>query len=59
MFLPPVPSFALKFVLGEMADVVLKGSRVSSKKLVDSGFNFEYNDLEMALQSLIKIDQKM
>jgi len=54
MFLPPVPSFALKFVLGEMADVVLKGSRVSSKKLVDSGFNFEYNDLEMALQSLIK-----
>jgi uncharacterized protein (TIGR01777 family) len=54
MFLPPVPSFALKFVLGEMADVVLKGSRVSSKKLVDSGFNFDYNDLEMALQSLIK-----
>jgi uncharacterized protein (TIGR01777 family) len=59
MFLPPVPSFVLKFVLGEMADVVLKGSKVSSKKLVDSGFNFEYNDLEMALQSLIKIDQKM
>jgi uncharacterized protein (TIGR01777 family) len=54
MFLPPVPSFALKFVLGEMADVVLKGSKVSSQKLSDTGFMFEYCDLEMALQSLIK-----
>jgi NAD dependent epimerase/dehydratase family enzyme len=41
-------------VLGEMADIVLKGSSVSSKKLSDTGFMFEYGDLEMALKSLIQ-----
>ncbi len=54
MFLLPVPEFALKLALGEMADIVLKGSRVSSKKLSDTGFMFENSDLEMALKSLIQ-----
>lgn len=54
MFLPPVPEFALKLAMGEMADIVLKGSRVSSKKLSDTGFMFEYSDLEMTLNALLK-----
>lgn len=54
MFLPPVPEFVLKLAMGEMADIVLKGSSVSSKKISDTGFMFEYSDLEMALKSLIQ-----
>lgn len=53
ILLPPVPEFALKLLLGEMADLVLKGSRVSSKKLSDTGFKFEYDDLGLALTKLI------
>jgi NAD dependent epimerase/dehydratase family enzyme len=54
ILLPSVPDFVLKLALGEMADMVLKGSRVSSKKLSDTGFKFEYVDLEKALFNLLK-----
>lgn len=54
LILPAVPELVLKLALGEMADVVLKGSRVSSKKLRDYSFQFEYDNLEKALNSLFK-----
>ena len=48
----PVPAFLLKAVLGEMSEVILKGSRVSSKKIVDSGYVFNYPELEGALTQI-------
>lgn len=54
IFLPPVPAFVLKLALGEMAAMVLSGSRVSSKKLIDKGFNFQYSTLTEALGDLIR-----
>ncbi len=54
LFLPNVSSFVLKGMLGEMAGIVLGGNNVSSNKLVDSGFNFEFQDLESALRDLLK-----
>jgi len=42
----------LKLVLGKMANIVLKGSRVSSEKIVKTGYKFKYESLEKALQSL-------
>jgi uncharacterized protein (TIGR01777 family) len=44
-----IPAFLLKTVLGEMSDVVLKGSRVSSEKIGKTGFAFNYPELKMAL----------
>ncbi|SKC74309.1 TIGR01777 family oxidoreductase [Ohtaekwangia koreensis] len=52
--LPAVPSFVLKTLLGEMADLVLKGSNVSSQKIEDAGFKFQYEKLESALADLLK-----
>lgn len=52
-FMPHVPSFLLKLMYGEMAKVVLQGSRVSCKKLKDSGFVFKFPDLEGALKNLM------
>ena len=49
----PVPGFVLKTVLGEMSDVVLKGNRVSSEKLMKTGFKFLYTNLEDALDNII------
>lgn len=51
--MPHVPSFLLKLMYGEMANIVLQGSRVSCKKLTDSGFVFKFPDLEGALKNLI------
>lgn len=49
IWLPKVPVFALKFVLGEMSKAVLKGQRVSSEKIQKEGFEFEFTDLERTL----------
>jgi len=46
----PVPSWALKLVLGEMAEeTILSSTRVKPERLVESGFEFSYPDLEKAL----------
>ncbi|MDX5418464.1 MAG: TIGR01777 family oxidoreductase [Hymenobacteraceae bacterium] len=51
LVLPKVPSFAVNLMLGEMSDVVLTGQRVSANKVMHTGFTFEYNYLEEALES--------
>jgi len=52
-FHPPVPGFLLKSALGSMADVVLKGSRVSAEKILKAGFRFEYGSLTHALDKAL------
>jgi TIGR01777 family protein len=49
-----VPEFILKAILGEMSDVILKGSRVSSDKIVSTGFKFRYWMLEDALIDVLR-----
>jgi len=53
MFMPAVPAFVLRLVLGEMADIVLTGSRVSSGKMQDEGFVFKFDTVEKALRDLL------
>jgi uncharacterized protein (TIGR01777 family) len=53
-FLPPVPKFLVKTILGEMATVVAEGSRVSSQKVRDAGFEFKFPELQPALNDLLK-----
>ncbi len=49
LWLPHVPAFVLKGLLGEMADMVLKGSKVSSQKIKQAGFQFTFTRLEEAI----------
>ena len=53
LFLPPVPAIILKAFMGEMSDVVLKGSRISSAKIINAGYSFIFRNLEDALQNVI------
>jgi len=46
------PSFALKIVFGEMINEILKSTTVSSAKLQQTGFIFQYPDLESAILQL-------
>ncbi len=50
--LKKVPSLIIKTIYGEMADILLKGSRVSNDRLLKSGFKFQYSDLKNALQNI-------
>jgi uncharacterized protein (TIGR01777 family) len=47
--LPPVPGFLIRIALGEMSDVILKGSRISSEKIMNTGYSFLFRTLEDAL----------
>jgi NAD dependent epimerase/dehydratase family enzyme len=50
----PAPGFALRLMLGEMADALLLSSqRVSSERLPAARFPFRYENLEPALHAIL------
>jgi len=46
----PAPAFALRLILGEMAEAVLTGQRVLPEKALARGFEFQFPTLEGALR---------
>ncbi len=53
ILLPNIPSAAMHLIIGEMADLVLFGSNVSSHKMQQTGFEFQYPELLPALRNLL------
>lgn len=51
--LPSVPAFFVRTGLGEMSDLILKGSRLSTSKVEKSGYRYIFPDLKEALADLI------
>jgi uncharacterized protein (TIGR01777 family) len=54
LILPNIPKFLMKLVLGEMHILLFESQRVSSKKIEDTGFEFNYVHLEPALTNLLQ-----
>lgn len=54
LLLPSVPRFAIKILIGEMAMIVVNGSKVSSEKIRQTGFKFQFPELDGALRNLLK-----
>nr|WP_293294226.1 TIGR01777 family oxidoreductase [Allomuricauda sp.] len=52
LWLPNIPAFLLKAILGKMSALVLSSQRVSSKKIEEEGFTFQYVNICQALRSL-------
>lgn len=50
---PNIPGFILKAMFGEMASILLYGSRVSSDKILKTDFNFKFPNIDIALSSLL------
>lgn len=48
-----VPSFILKIMMGARSIEVLKSTTVSSKKIEQTGFQFNYPEIDMALHQLV------
>lgn len=53
LWLPNVPAFLLQLALGELALLILKGRRVSSAKIEKTGFQFKFDQLELALRDCL------
>lgn len=53
LFLPNIPAFILKLLLGERSEVILTGRRVSSSKIQQLGFKFKFVYLKKALEDCI------
>jgi uncharacterized protein len=53
LWLPNIPAFMMKIIVGEMALIVVNGSKVSADKVKNTGFTFAYADLDKALRSLL------
>lgn len=54
LWIPNVPAFVLRIVLGEMAEVALNGSKVAPDKILKTGFRFKFDQLNDALEDLLK-----
>lgn len=52
LWLPNVPAFVMKLILGTRALLVMEGSRVSAIKTQKSGFEFKFEKLEGALKEI-------
>ena len=51
---PAVPAFVLRLLFGELAVVLLEGSRVSAEKIQQAGFAFSFTNSTEALKDLLK-----
>ncbi len=49
----PVPSFALRLALGEMAEIVLEGAYIEPRKALETGYTFRHPTLDGALAALV------
>jgi uncharacterized protein (TIGR01777 family) len=49
----PVPGFALRLAMGEMAEVLLEGQRAVPRKALEGGYRFQFEDLERAFRDVL------
>jgi NAD dependent epimerase/dehydratase family enzyme len=53
-FLPAVPGFLLKMILGERSMLVLSDLQVSNDKIKKTGFQFQFEQLTDALKAIFQ-----
>ena len=54
LFLPNIPKFVMKLILGEMHMLLFSSQHVSCRKLLDENFQFKFASLDKALHDLLK-----
>jgi hypothetical protein len=51
-FSPNVPSFLIRLLFGEMAVMLLEGSKVSNNKIKSTGYKFDFDTIQKSLLNL-------
>lgn len=54
LFFPNTPKIVLKLILGEMHTLLFESQKVSSTKIQENGFHFQFTFAEEALKNLLK-----
>jgi uncharacterized protein (TIGR01777 family) len=54
LFLPNVPQFVMKLILGEMSILLFNNKKILPKRALELGFQFQFPTIEKALQNIIK-----
>lgn len=54
LFLPNIPQFVMKIMLGEMHQILFSSQHVSCRKLLDLKYQFKFVSLDKALNDLFK-----
>lgn len=52
-FMPPVPGFVIRLLMGEFASVLLEGQRAITRRLPERGFQFQFGNLREGLVNLL------
>ena len=53
LFMPNIPKFVLKIMLGEMHELLFSNKNLSAQKAINSGFFFQYPTAEKALNNIL------
>ncbi|QHI36187.1 Epimerase family protein [Kordia antarctica] len=53
-FLPNIPKFMMKLILGEMSTLLFSSQKVSSEKIEKTGFEFKFKELTPALEDVFE-----
>jgi uncharacterized protein (TIGR01777 family) len=56
VFMPNVPEFVLRLLLGEMSAIVTGGNKVSNEKIKTTGFEFMHENLDETLTQILNKD---
>jgi uncharacterized protein (TIGR01777 family) len=54
LFLPNIPRFVMRMMLGEMHELLFFSQKVSAQKIQQIGFKFQFSTLDKALENLLK-----
>ena len=54
LWLPNIPEFIVKLIFGEMSELILSSHRVSSGRIQEKGFVFQYPTIEVAIKDIYK-----
>ena len=53
LFMPNIPKFLMKLMLGEMHELLFENRNLSSKKIIDKGFVFKYKTIDEAMKNIL------
>lgn len=53
LWLPNIPKFVMKWILGDMHELLFDNKKISSQKAIDHRFQFQFPTIEKALSNLL------
>jgi uncharacterized protein (TIGR01777 family) len=53
LFLPNIPQFMMKLILGKMHELLFESQKVSANKILKTGFKFEFTNFESVSKDLL------